>query len=164
MLQDTQNQVFHVVTDGENFYAMKLWFYMNSYKEATVHVINIEDVENHDKVIPRHLSLSEEYRVFLRNVNPSSSQKNAKYISLFGHTHFLLPEIFQKLKKVVILDDDVVVQRDLSPLWSLQLDGKVNGAVQCCDVQLNQLKGYLGEDNYNQNSCTHKSGSKYQVA
>jgi len=33
---------------------------------------------------------------------------------------------------VVFLDDDVVIQRDLSPLWNIDLKGKVNGAVETC--------------------------------
>ncbi|KAK1275808.1 putative galacturonosyltransferase 15 [Acorus gramineus] len=37
--------------------------------------------------------------------------------------------LFPKLDRIVFLDDDVIVQRDLSPLWSLNLKGKANGAV-----------------------------------
>lgn len=33
---------------------------------------------------------------------------------------------------MVFLDDDVVIQRDLSPLWEIDLEGKVNGAVETC--------------------------------
>lgn len=33
---------------------------------------------------------------------------------------------------MVFLDDDVVVQQDLSPLWDVDLGGKVNGAVETC--------------------------------
>ena len=33
---------------------------------------------------------------------------------------------------MVFLDDDIVVQRDLSPLWEIDLGGKVNGAVETC--------------------------------
>ncbi|KAF9592292.1 hypothetical protein IFM89_013518 [Coptis chinensis] len=158
---ESQNQVFHVLTDGQNYYAMKFWFFMNSYKEATVHVINVEDLnlDYHGKAFPLRLSLSEEFRVLLRNVNkPPSSQMNAEYISLFGHTHYFLPEIFQTLKKVVVLDDDIVVQRDLSPLWNLQMEGKVNGAVQYCDVRLNQLRSYLGRNDHDRSSCSWLSG------
>jgi alpha-1,4-galacturonosyltransferase len=43
-----------------------------------------------------------------------------------------LPELFPSLNKVVFLDDDVVVQHDLSPLWDIDLAGKVNGAVETC--------------------------------
>lgn len=32
----------------------------------------------------------------------------------------------------MFLDDDVVVQKDLSPLWDMDLNGKVNGAVETC--------------------------------
>ncbi|KAI3799123.1 hypothetical protein L1987_34413 [Smallanthus sonchifolius] len=40
--------------------------------------------------------------------------------------------LFPNLDKVVFLDDDVVIQRDLSPLWEIDLNGKVNGAVETC--------------------------------
>ena len=33
---------------------------------------------------------------------------------------------------MVFLDDDVVIQQDLSPLWDIDLHGKVNGAVETC--------------------------------
>ena len=41
-------------------------------------------------------------------------------------------QLFPNLEKVVFLDDDVVIQRDLSPLWEIDLGGKVNGAVETC--------------------------------
>lgn len=41
-------------------------------------------------------------------------------------------QLFPNLDKVVFLDDDVVIQRDLSPLWEIDLNGKVNGAVETC--------------------------------
>lgn len=44
----------------------------------------------------------------------------------------LLIQLFPELDKVVFLDDDVVIQRDLSPLWDIDLCGKVNGAVETC--------------------------------
>ncbi|RRT57274.1 hypothetical protein B296_00045526 [Ensete ventricosum] len=108
-----QNMVFHVVTDAQNYYAMKLWFDRNSYKEATIFVINFEEL--------------------------NMKYLHIKYISVFGHSHFLLPDIFKNLKKVVVLDDDVVVQHDLSSLWALNLEGKVN-------------------DSYDAKSCVWMSG------
>ena len=33
---------------------------------------------------------------------------------------------------MVFLDDDIVIQQDLSPLWEIDLGGKVNGAVETC--------------------------------
>ncbi|KAI5432193.1 variant 2, galacturonosyltransferase 14 [Lathyrus oleraceus] len=44
----------------------------------------------------------------------------------------VLEALFPNLEKVVFLDDDVVIQRDLSPLWEIDLEGKVNGAVETC--------------------------------
>lgn len=43
-----------------------------------------------------------------------------------------LVQLFPNLDKVVFIDDDVVIQRDLSPLWEIDLGGKVNGAVETC--------------------------------
>lgn len=38
-------------------------------------------------------------------------------------------QLFPELKTAVLLEDDVVVRRDLSPLWDIHLDGRVIGAV-----------------------------------
>ena len=43
MFQDSGSVIFHLFTDTQNLYAMKHWFDRNSYLEATVNVINIED-------------------------------------------------------------------------------------------------------------------------
>uniref|UniRef100_A0A151UFX1 Hexosyltransferase n=1 Tax=Cajanus cajan TaxID=3821 RepID=A0A151UFX1_CAJCA len=109
--KESSNKVFHVLTDGENYYAMKLWFLRNHYKEASVQVLNVE--LNSEKENPLLLSLSEEFRV--------------------------------SFVKVVVLDDDVVIQQDLSALWNMDFGDKVNGAVQFCSVKLGQLRSYLGE-------------------
>lgn len=41
-------------------------------------------------------------------------------------------QLFPNLDKVLFLDDDVVIQRDLSPLLEIDLQGKVMGAVETC--------------------------------
>ncbi|GJU16681.1 probable galacturonosyltransferase 7 isoform X2 [Tanacetum coccineum] len=66
--------------------------------------------------------------------------------------------IFPTLKKIVVLDDDIVVQRDLSELWSLDMGGKVIGALEFCAVKLGAIKSYLGNEKYDANSCTWMSG------
>ncbi|KAL5052758.1 hypothetical protein RYX36_033440 [Vicia faba] len=58
--------------------------------------------------------------------------QNPKYLSMLNHLRFYLPEIFPNLKKVLFLDDDVIVQKDLTGLWSINLKGNVNGAVETC--------------------------------
>ncbi|AES79920.1 putative polygalacturonate 4-alpha-galacturonosyltransferase [Medicago truncatula] len=156
----SRNQVFHVLSDGQNYYAMKLWFKRNNYGEAAVQVLNVEHLEMDSlKDNSLQLSLPEEFRVSFRSYdNPSMGQFRTEYISIFSHSHYLLPDIFSKLKKVVVLDDDVVIQRDLSSLWNLDMGEKVNGAVQFCSVRLGQLKGYLGEKGFSHNSCAWMSG------
>ncbi|XP_024032287.1 probable galacturonosyltransferase 7 isoform X2 [Morus notabilis] len=155
--KESVNQVFHVLTNGQNYYAMKQWFIRNTYKEATVRVLNIEALNLENQNL--ELSLPVEFRVSFHSVdNPPVAQMRTEYLSTFSHSHYLLPQIFQNLKRVVVLDDDVIVQQDLSALWSLNMGGKVNGAVQMCSVRLNLLKSYLGERSFDKNSCVWMSG------
>ncbi|KAL3001090.1 hypothetical protein AAZX31_09G247900 [Glycine max] len=64
--KESSNQVFHVLTDGENYYAMKLWFLRNHYKEAAVQVLNVElDIQKENPLL---LSLPEEFRVSILNL------------------------------------------------------------------------------------------------
>lgn len=139
---------------------MKLWFFRNKYKEAAVQVLNVErlDLDSPRTETSVPLSLPEEFRVTIQNVENSTIHTRTEYISIFSHSHYLLPDIFSSLKKIVVLDDDVVVQRDLSPLWTLSMGEKVNGAMQFCSVRLGQLKTYLGEKGFDQNSCAWMSG------
>jgi len=66
---------------------------------------------------------------------------------MMKHLRFYLPEIFPKLKKVVFLDDDVVVQKDLTDLWSINLEGNINGAVETCAGSFHRFDGYLNFSN-----------------
>jgi alpha-1,4-galacturonosyltransferase len=161
--QDSGSIVFHLFTDAQNFYAMKHWFDRNSYSEATVHVTNIED---HLK-LPKHaeslemqkLWPSEEFRVTIRDYSESSPrQMKTEYISVFGHSHFLLPDLLPSLNRVVVMDDDLVVQKDLSSLWNLDMDGKVIGAVRFCGVTLGQLRSYIDKHSFNSAACVWLSG------
>ncbi|XP_022761331.1 probable galacturonosyltransferase 7 isoform X2 [Durio zibethinus] len=159
--RDSMNLVFHVLTDGQNYYAMKLWFLRNAFKDAVVQVLNIEHLnpDYFNKATLSHLSLPVEFRVsFHSSDNAAAMHNRTQYISIFSHSHYLLPEIFKNLEKVVVLDDDVVVQQDLSALWSLDMGGKVTGAVQICSVRLGQLQSYLGESIFHKNSCSWMSG------
>ncbi|KHN40574.1 Putative galacturonosyltransferase 7 [Glycine soja] len=153
--KESSNLVFHVLTDGENYYAIKLWFLRNHYKEAAVQVLNVE--LDSQKENPLLLSLPEEFRISFRD-NPSRNRIRTEYLSIFSDSHYLLPHLFSNLNKVVVLDDDVVIQQDLSALWNIDLGHKVNGAVQFCSVKLGKLKSYLGEKGFSQNSCAWMSG------
>ncbi|KAJ0985360.1 hypothetical protein J5N97_003716 [Dioscorea zingiberensis] len=153
---ETGNMVFHLVTNRQNYYALRLWFARNSFKKATIRIINIEDLDLKEQP---DLLASEEFRVSIHaSDQPSSLHMRTEYMSVFSPAHFLLPKIFKNLKRVVVLDDDVVVQRDLSSLWKLNMEGKVNGAVEFCRVRLGHLKSYLTNQNYESDSCAWLSG------
>ncbi|CAH2058801.1 unnamed protein product [Thlaspi arvense] len=145
--KESKNFVFHVLTDEQNYFAMKQWFIRNPCKQAAIQVLNIEKLELDNSDMK--LSLPAEFRV--------SQQNTTHYLSIFSQSHYILPKLFHKLEKVVILDDDVVVQRDLSPLWDLDMEGKVNGAVKSCSVRLGQLKS-LKRGSFDANACLWMSG------
>lgn len=140
---------------------MKLWFLRNEYKGAAVQVLNVEhldmDFQNQAALLP--FSLSQEFRVSFRSShNLSEPDTRTEYISVFSSLHYLLPKIFQNLGKIIVLDDDIVVQQDLSALWSLDMEGKVNAAQLFCSVRLGQLWSYMGENGLDGNSCAWMSG------
>uniref|UniRef100_A0A0E0MBW6 Hexosyltransferase n=1 Tax=Oryza punctata TaxID=4537 RepID=A0A0E0MBW6_ORYPU len=161
--QESGSIVFHLFTDSQNFYAMKHWFDRNTYLEATVHVTCIEDHQKLSKDVDSHdmklLWAAEEFRIMFRNQSQSfQKQMKTEYISTFGHSHFLLPDLLPRLNRVVVLDDDLIVQKDLSSLWNLNMGGKVVGAIQFCEVRLGQLKAYTEEHDFDTNSCMWLSG------
>lgn len=114
--------VFHIVTNGVKYGAMQAWFLRNDFKDAAIEIQNIE-----------HFSW----------LNASYSP-NPK---LLNHLRFYIPEIYPQLEKVVFLDDDVVVQKDLTPLFSLDLHGNVNGAVETCLEAFHRYYKYLNFSN-----------------
>ena len=78
-------------------------------------------------------------------------------------------QLFPSLNKVVFLDDDIVVQTDLSALWDIDMDGKVNGAVETCIgedkfVMSKRFKSYLNfshpliAKNFNPSECAWAYG------
>ncbi|KAG2647603.1 hypothetical protein PVAP13_2KG585800 [Panicum virgatum] len=158
--KDPGNLAFHILTDAQNFYAMKHWFARNSYKNAVIHVLNYEAIilEKLPKDNIQQLYLPEEFRVLIRSIKQPTENTRMEYLSLFSHSHFLIPEIFKYLNKVVLLDDDVVVQRDLSFLWNIDMGDKVNGAVKFCGLKLGQMRNVLGKTAYDPKSCAWMSG------
>ncbi|XP_021613003.1 probable galacturonosyltransferase 6 isoform X2 [Manihot esculenta] len=116
--KDAEKIVFHVVTDSLNFPAISMWFLLNRPGKATIH---IQSIDNFDW-------LAAKYNSTLRRQN----SHDPRYASSLNHLRFYLPEIFPLLNKIVFFDHDVVVQKDLTGLWSLNMKGKVNGAVETC--------------------------------
>uniref|UniRef100_A0A0E0CZY9 Hexosyltransferase n=1 Tax=Oryza meridionalis TaxID=40149 RepID=A0A0E0CZY9_9ORYZ len=64
----------------------------------------------------------------------------------------------EETENVIVLDDDVVVQRDLSFLWNIDMGDKVNGAVKFCGLRMGQLRNLLGKATYDPQSCAWMSG------
>ncbi|KAF9618636.1 hypothetical protein IFM89_002331 [Coptis chinensis] len=69
--------------------------------------------------------------------------RNPKYLSMLNRLRFYIPEVFPALKKVAFLDDDVVDQKDLAPLFSIDLNGNENGAVETCMETFHRYHKYL---------------------
>ncbi|XP_057838765.2 probable galacturonosyltransferase 7 isoform X1 [Cryptomeria japonica] len=167
--KEPEKHVFHLITDRQNYIAMKFWFLENTYRNATVHVQKLDDLNLFRSSNSMMASISsEEFRVAVESYpqktsDPSISNRKINYLSTFNHPHFLLPEILPSLDKVLLLDEDVVVQRDLTPLWSIDLQGKVNGAVEDCEVRFHHLRKYLNSSKFfvtgfDGNQCTWMSG------
>lgn len=153
--------VFHVVTDKKTYTPMHAWFATNSIEPSVLEVrglhqcdwseevnANVKEIMQvnhqigkrfHKKFKEKEIGHSLEQGKFLAALRPSS-------FSLMNHLRMYIPELFPNLSKIVLLDDDVVVQHDISSLWELDLYGKVSGSV---------FKSYCGDGN----TCC--SDSKY---
>ncbi|KAL9275191.1 putative galacturonosyltransferase 4, partial [Drosera capensis] len=152
--KDPSSHVFHIVTDRLNYAAMRMWFLANPPNKATIEVKNIEEFtwlnSSYSPVLRQLGSRSMiDYYFRTHHAAPDSNLKfrNPKYLSILNHLRFYLPEIFPKLSKVLFLDDDIVVQKDLSGLWSVDLKGNVNGAVETCKESFHRFDRYLNFSN-----------------
>ncbi|KAL5582044.1 hypothetical protein UlMin_014486 [Ulmus minor] len=146
--------VFHVVTDRMNIAAMKVWFKMRPV-EGGAH-IEVKAVEEftflNSSYVPvlRQLESAKLQKFYFENREENATKdannmkfRNPKYLSMLNHLRFYLPEMYPKLHKILFLDDDVVVQKDLTGLWKIDLDGKVNGAVETCFGSFHRYSQYL---------------------
>ena len=152
--KDASKHVFHIVTDRLNYAAMRMWFLVNPPGKATMQVQNIEDFTwlnaSYSPVLKQLASPAMIDYYFKAHKATSDSNlkfRNPKYLSILNHLRFYLPEVFPKLNKVLFLDDDVVVQKDLTGLWSIDLKGNVNGAVETCGESFHRFDRYLNFSN-----------------
>ncbi|MQM19754.1 hypothetical protein Taro_052765 [Colocasia esculenta] len=142
-----QQLVFHVVTDGANYCAMRTWFHMNDFKGCTVEVRNIEEFSwlnaSYSPIVKQLL----ESKMWASYFDRDSQNKEGRFRFLLNHLRFYIPQMLPSLEKVVFLDDDVVVQKDLTPLFSLDMHGNVNGAVETCLEAFHRYYKYLNFSN-----------------
>lgn len=116
--REPRKVVFHIVTDSLNIPAISMWFLSNPPGKATVHVESIESFQ----------WLTTKYNVTLEK----EGSVDPRYTSELNHLRFYLPDVYPHLNKIIFLDHDVVVKKDLTRLWSINMRGKVNGAVETC--------------------------------
>ncbi|KAL8167468.1 hypothetical protein V2J09_008967 [Rumex salicifolius] len=148
--KDPDRVVFHLVTDEVNYVPMRAWFSMNDFRGVTVEVQKIEDFRwlNASYVpVLKQLQDSETAKYYFSGSKVDNQTpikfRNPKYLSMLNHLRFYIPEVFPALKRVVFLDDDVVVQKDLSGLFSIDLNSNVNGAVETCMETFHRYHKYL---------------------
>lgn len=149
-----EKHVFHIVTDSLNYAAMKMWFLANPFGKAAIQVQNIEEFtwlnSSYSPVLKQletRFMIDYYFRTGHARHDENPKFRNPKYLSILNHLRFYLPEIFPRLNKVLFLDDDTVVQRDLSALWLVDLKGKVNGAVETCRQDFHRFDKYLNFSN-----------------
>ncbi|XP_047166118.1 hexosyltransferase GAUT11-like [Vigna umbellata] len=145
--------VFHIVTTGVSYGVMLAWFLRNDFKGATIEIQNIEEFHwlnaSYSPLVKQLLNPDSRTFYFgaYQDLNVEPKMRNPKYLSLLNHLQFYIPEIYPQLEKVVFLDDDLVVQKDLTPLFSLDLHGNVNGAVETCLEAFHRYYKYLNFSN-----------------
>ncbi|XP_052490710.1 polygalacturonate 4-alpha-galacturonosyltransferase isoform X2 [Gossypium raimondii] len=166
--KDPLKHVFHLVTDKLNFGAMNMWFLLNPPGKATINVENVDEfkwLNSSYCPVLRQLETSAMKEYYFKADNPTKSAssnlkyRNPKYLSMLNHLRFYLPQVYPKLDKILFLDDDIVVQNDLTRLWSVDLHGKVNGAVETCGESFHRFDKYLNfsnphiSRNFDPNAC-----------
>lgn len=145
--------VFHIVTTGVSYGAMQAWFLSNDFKGSSIEVQNIEEFSwlnsSYSPIVKQLFAADTRAYYFEENQDLKVEPKlqNPKHISLLNHLRFYIPKIYPQLEKIVFLDDDVVVQKDLTPLFSLDLHGNVNGAVETCLEAFHRYYKYLNFSN-----------------
>lgn len=156
--KEPEKHVFHLVTDKLNFGAMNMWFLLNPPGKATIHVENVDEFKwlnsSYCPVLKQLESAAMKEYYFTAGHTTSLSAgasnlkyRNPKYLSMLNHLRFYLPEVYPKLDKILFLDDDIVVQKDLTGLWEVDLHGKVNGAVETCGQSFHRFDKYLNFSN-----------------
>ncbi|KAL1810489.1 probable galacturonosyltransferase 9 isoform X1 [Daucus carota subsp. sativus] len=150
---EKSKHVFHVVTDKMNVAAMKVWFKMQPVEGAHVEVKAVEEYTFlNSSYVPvlKQLESAKLQKFYFENRAENATKdvnnlkfKNPKYLSMLNHLRFYLPEMYPKLHRILFLDDDVVVQKDLTPLWRIDMEGKVNGAVETCFGSFHRYAQYL---------------------
>ncbi|XP_017247665.1 polygalacturonate 4-alpha-galacturonosyltransferase isoform X2 [Daucus carota subsp. sativus] len=154
--KEPEKHVFHLVSDKLNFAAISMWFLLNPPGKATIHVENVDEfkwLNSSYCPVLRQLESAAMKAYYFKSDHPTTAgssnlkYRNPKYLSMLNHLRFYLPQVYPKLDKILFLDDDIVVQKDLTGLWSVDLNGNVNGAVETCGESFHRFDKYLNFSN-----------------
>ncbi|KAM7476358.1 hypothetical protein LguiB_023601 [Lonicera macranthoides] len=156
--KEPEKHVFHLVSDKLNFGAMNMWFLLNPPGKATIHVENVDEfkwlnssycpvLRQLESAAMKEYYFKADHHTTLSAGSSNLKYRNPKYLSMLNHLRFYLPQVYPKLDKILFLDDDIVVQKDLTGLWSVDLHGKVNGAVETCGESFHRFDKYLNFSN-----------------
>ncbi|KAK3028566.1 hypothetical protein RJ639_039257 [Escallonia herrerae] len=156
--KEPEKHVFHLVTDKLNYGAMNMWFLLNPPGKASIHVENVDEfkwlnssycpvLRQLESAAMKEYYFKADHHTTLSAGSSNLKYRNPKYLSMLNHLRFYLPQVYPKLDKILFLDDDIVVQKDLTGLWSVNLHGKVNGAVETCGESFHRFDKYLNFSN-----------------
>ncbi|KAJ9563472.1 hypothetical protein OSB04_008632 [Centaurea solstitialis] len=156
--KEPEKHVFHLVSDKLNFGAMNMWFLLNPPGKATIHVENVDEfkwlnssycpvLRQLESAAMKEFYFKADHHTTLSAGSSNLKYRNPKYLSMLNHLRFYLPQVYPKLNKILFLDDDIVVQKDLTGLWKVDLRGKVNGAVETCGESFHRFDKYLNFSN-----------------
>ncbi|KAI7733791.1 hypothetical protein M8C21_012542 [Ambrosia artemisiifolia] len=156
--KEPEKHVFHLVSDKLNFGAMNMWFLLNPPGKATIHVENVDEfkwlnssycpvLRQLESAAMKEFYFKADHHTTLSAGSSNLKYRNPKYLSMLNHLRFYLPQVYPKLNKILFLDDDIVVQKDLTGLWKVDLHGKVNGAVETCGESFHRFDKYLNFSN-----------------
>ncbi|CAI9107385.1 OLC1v1006727C1 [Oldenlandia corymbosa var. corymbosa] len=175
--KDPSKHVFHVVTDKMNLGAMQVMFKVKDYNGAHIEVKAVEDYKFlNSSYVPvlRQLESANLQKFYFENKLENATKdttnmkfRNPKYLSILNHLRFYLPEMYPKLHRILFLDDDIVVQKDLTGLWKIDMDGKVNGAVETCFGSFHRYKQYMNfshpliKAKFSPNACAWAYGMNF---
>uniref|UniRef100_A0ACD5VUE8 Uncharacterized protein n=1 Tax=Avena sativa TaxID=4498 RepID=A0ACD5VUE8_AVESA len=138
---DPSRLVFHVVTDKKSYVPMHSWFALHPVSPAVVEVKGLHQFDWRDgdaiASVMRTIDEVQKSSLDYHQLYDGAAEREFRWLeaskpstfSLLNYLKIHLPEFFPELGRVILLDDDVVVRKDLAGLWEQDLGGNIMGAV-----------------------------------
>eukprot|EP01087_Luapelamoeba_hula_P007606 TRINITY_DN1855_c1_g1_i1.p1 TRINITY_DN1855_c1_g1~~TRINITY_DN1855_c1_g1_i1.p1 ORF type:complete len:515 (-),score=59.03 TRINITY_DN1855_c1_g1_i1:147-1691(-) len=139
--------VFHVVTNAQVSTALRMWVVLlrqqnhEAMRQACIHVQEFHA----DMIVTTRTSQTNTTDGRKLQFKGASSSAMQKYSNPFNHIRFYLPFMFPYLDRIMVFDDDIIVQRDLSALFAIpfsktpQSDAAVVLGVEDCGRRFKKL-------------------------